>query len=107
MTKLIQMNAKSGNLTRLLHWFFAVFVLAMLSLGIYMTKTDYSLYLYQWHKSLGVIFSLIIGARIYWRLKHPWPSSSLDSKFETLARSLIHALLVTLLVAMPVFWTSQ
>ena len=96
------MNTRNNNITRILHWFFGGFVIVMLCLGVYMTKTEYSLTLYQWHKSLGVIFSLLIGLRLYWRFKHPWTSSPLENKYESLARRGIHSVLILLLFAMPV-----
>ena len=96
------MKIKKDNITRILHWFFACFVLVMLGIGVYMTKTEFSLPVYQWHKSLGVIFFLLIGIRLYWSIKHPWPSSFVGNKNEKLARAVTHGLLLFLLIAMPV-----
>lgn len=96
------MKIKKDNITRILHWFFACFVLVMLGIGIYMTKTEFSLPIYQWHKSLGVIFFLIIGIRLYWSIKHPWQSSFVGTKYTRLARGVTHGLLLFMLIAMPV-----
>ena len=96
------MKIKKDNITRTLHWFFACFVFVMLGIGIYMTKTEFSLPIYQWHKSLGVIFFLLIGIRLYRSIKHPWQSSFVGNKNEKLARSITHGLLLILLIAMPV-----
>lgn len=95
-------NSKDVNkkVSRVLHWFFAGFVLVMLSLGFTMTSSDYSPAMYFWHKSLGVIFFATIGIRLYWSIRRPWPSSPQGTWFEWLARS-VHKLLFILLMAMP------
>lgn len=67
-----------------------------------MKSIEFSLVLFQWHKSLGVIFSALIGIRIYWSIRHPWKSSFVGNKFEVFARSNTHTLLLVLLIAMPV-----
>lgn len=67
-----------------------------------MTNTEYTLELYQWHKSLGVIFSMLIGIRVYWSLKYPWQSSTTLNRNEALARNVIHHLLLIFLIAMPI-----
>ena len=96
------MKIKKGNITRTLHWFFACFVFVMLGIGIYMTKTEFYLPVYQWHKSLGVIFFLLIWIRLYRSIKHPWQSSFVGNKNEKLARGISHGLLLFMLIAMPV-----
>ena len=96
------MKTKKDNITRILHWFFACFVLVMLGIGIYMTKTEFYLPTYQWHKSLGVIFFLLIWIRLYWSIKHPWQSSFVGNKNSRLARAVTHWLLLFMLIAMPV-----
>lgn len=96
------MKIKKDNITRILHWFFACFVLVMFGIGIYMTKTEFSLPVYNWHKSLGVIFFLLIGIRVYWSIKHPWKSSFVGNKKEKFARGVSHWSLLFMLIAMPV-----
>lgn len=96
------MKIKEDKISRILHWGFACFVIMMLGIGIYMKNTEYSLVLFQWHKSLGVIFSALIGIRIYWSIRHPWKSPFVGNKYETLARSSAHTLLLVSLIAMPV-----
>jgi len=94
------MDIKNSDITRALHWGFAGSVLTMLVIGFTMTNTAFSLSLYQWHKSLGVIFSLLIGIRIYWRTVHPWQLSN-ASKNSRLAR-ITHSVLMLLLCLMPI-----
>lgn len=94
------MNEKHATITRILHWGFAAFVLVMLGLGIYMKNTEFSLTVYEWHKSLGVIFSMLIGIRLYWRIKNPWQSSAVGQKYEGLVFGM-HTLLLSLLIMVP------
>lgn len=93
-------NSVDKKVSRVLHWFFAGFVLVMISLGFTMTNSDYSAALYFWHKSLGVLFFAIIGIRLYWSIRRPWPSSAQGTGQERLVRS-VHKLLLVLLMAMP------
>lgn len=95
-------TTKKDNITRILHWGFACFILILLCIGFYMTNTEYSPFLYQMHKSLGVIFSMLIGIRFYWRIRHPWKSSALQNKKEKQARNIIHILLMLLFFVMPI-----
>ena len=96
------MRKNKDNITRILHWGFACFVLVILGIGFYMTNTEYSPYLYQMHKSLGVIFSLLIGIRLYWRIRHPWKSSAVENKYERIVRGVAHWLLMLLFFVMPI-----
>lgn len=90
------------NITRILHWGFACFIIVILGIGFYMTNTEYSPYLYQMHKSLGVFFSLLIGVRIYWRIRHPWKSTTLENKYERKVRSVTYRLFMLLFFFMPI-----
>lgn len=67
-----------------------------------MTHTEYNSDLFTWHKSLGVIFSLTIGMRIYWATRFPWKSSTKLNKYEGFARTNIHRSLIILFILMPV-----
>lgn len=96
------MNNSKNHITRMLHWSFAFFILLMLTLGFYMTNSEYNTGLYTWHKSLGVLFSLVIALRIYWSIKHPWQSSIKLNKHENFVRTNIHRFLIFLFILMPV-----
>ena len=96
------MNNSKNQITRIMHWSFSFFVLVMLTLGFYMISSEYNPDLYTWHKSLGVLFSLVIGLRIYWTIKHPWQSSTKLNKYENFARTNIHRILIFLFILMPV-----
>ena len=88
-------------ITRAIHWSFALFLITMLSIGFYMKNNSYNPELYQLHKSLGVMFCLLVFTRLLWRIKHPWPSSSQSSSKECLVRC-AHLTLIALMVLMPI-----
>lgn len=90
-----------NNITRILHWGFACLLLVILGIGFYMTRTDFSPFLYQMHKSLGVIFCLLMGIRLYWQIRHPWKLAFLENKFERVIRNVTHWSLMILFFVMP------
>ena len=92
----------SDTITRILHWGFGCLLLVILSIGFYMTRTDFSAFLYQTHKSLGVIFSFLMGIRLYWQIRHPWKLTVLENKTERKVRGVTHWLLMFLFFVMPV-----
>ena len=89
------------NVTRIIHWSFACFLVTMLSIGFYMKNTAYSPDLYQIHKSLGVLFCLLVLGRLYWRIKHPWQSSSQGANKARLVKG-VHLALIALMLLMPI-----
>jgi cytochrome b561 len=65
-----------------------------------MKNNTYNPDLYQLHKSLGVLFYVLIAGRLVWRLKHPWQSSALGTSKEALVRY-VHLALISLMILMP------
>jgi cytochrome b561/polyisoprenoid-binding protein YceI len=89
-----------------LHWIIAVLVIALLGLGLFMTRGTQSLQLkfelYQLHKSLGITVLTLMILRVFWRLfVLPPAMSSHMSGWERGAAHGTHILLYTLLIAMP------
>jgi len=95
------MDLSKETLKILIHWIFALFLICMISIGIYMTKTTYDLPTYQLHKSLGVIFFGIMFIRIYSTVKYPWQSSAIGTNHEKVV-NITHFGLLVLMVLMPV-----
>jgi len=73
----------------------------MLSIGFYMKNTSYNAQIYQLHKTLGVLFCLLVVFRLVWRNKNPWQSSSLGTTQEKLVHN-VHLTLIALMVLMPI-----
>jgi cytochrome b561 len=95
------MQLKKETVTRGIHWGFACFIFIMLGIGFYMTNSEYSLETYEVHKSLGVIFFILMGIRLYWRVRHPWQSLATQGKYGILVHY-SHVFLLGLLCAMPI-----
>jgi cytochrome b561 len=91
-------------LQRAMHWLMAIMVLAMLFIGVTMVSTlkPRFLTLIAIHKPLGIAILVLallrLGVRL-WRGAPPWPSDL--SSIQLVAAKLSHAVLYTLLIAMP------
>lgn len=90
-----------SHTTVALHWLVGIAVIGMLTLGIYMTQTE-TRSLYPLHKSLGVLFLLLILARIAWRMKNGWlePVGNYPRHERVLAK-IVHYVLLIATVLMP------
>lgn len=88
--------------TKLLHIVVALFMITLLTVGIYMSNTEtYSLY--PIHKSFGAIVLLLALARIFWRVKKGWPTPlGKASKLQLAVAKLVHWLLITATVLYPI-----
>jgi cytochrome b561 len=94
--------------SRLLHWTMAVMVLAMLFIGIAMVGSlaDYHR-LVAIHRPLGILILVLVALRLANRLIRPAAPLPVDMpRILRLAAQASHALLYTLMVALPlVGWT--
>lgn len=94
-----------GLVTILLHWLSALSVFSMFALGFWMVGLDY---MDQWvktaphiHKSVGVIFVVVIFARFAWRMSHVRPASLPKYKpWENITSKIVHYVLYLLMVLM-------
>ena len=89
-----------------LHWLIALGILALLGLGLAMTRGSLPpmerFALYQWHKSVGITVLVLMALRVVWRLFHkPPPLPEAMPKAERRAAGLAHLALYGLLLAMP------
>lgn len=88
-------------LTKILHWVVALFIIALLFVGVYMVETDTG-WLYPWHKSFGFLVFFIVIIRVIWRIKNGWPSAvGLYSKLEHSLSKLMHWVLIIGTVMLP------
>jgi cytochrome b561 len=91
---------------KFLHWSVAVCVLITIPVAFamnYLASGGFADFLYNFHKSLGILILVLMIARISNRLVHgaPEPYPGLE-KWERSVSSAVHGLLYVLLVAMPV-----
>lgn len=88
-----------------LHWFMALLLLGLFSVGVYMHElplSPWKLKIYSWHKWAGVTAFLLVLARLAWRFTHRPPP--LPAAMPALARWAAHAghgLLYLLMIAIP------
>jgi cytochrome b561/polyisoprenoid-binding protein YceI len=94
-----------SGIAKLLHWLIAAFVIALLGVGLAMTRiSDLQLKyeLYQLHKSMGVTVLGLMILRVVWRLTATPPAMPPQmAAWERQAAHGTHVLLYLLLLAMP------
>ena len=94
--------------SRLIHWFMALIIISLLVLGIYMADflpedSQNKYFIYNLHKSFGVLALALIVIRIINRYIYKAPSLSNEfSQIEKIATHTIHILLYVLMIAVPV-----
>lgn len=99
------MNTHYTAVAKSLHWLMALLILAMLTLGFYMTDLPLSpdkLQLYSWHKWAGVSVFFLVWLRLAWRLMFPPPA--LPSEVSNTLKFAAHAghwALYALMIVIP------
>ncbi|MCW5734861.1 MAG: cytochrome b [Enhydrobacter sp.] len=91
---------------KLLHWLTAALVLGMLGVGLWMVGLPISLtklYVYAWHKWIGLTVLLLTVLRLAWRTYSPPPPlPAAVTAWERRLAPWAHGALLVLLLAMPV-----
>ena len=91
---------------KLLHWLTALLVLGMLGVGLWMVGLPISLtklYVYAWHKWIGLTILLLTVLRLVWRTYSPPPPLPASATaWERRLAPWAHVALLVLLLAMPV-----
>jgi cytochrome b561 len=65
-----------GLLARIIHWAMAIMVISIIGIGFYMTdlpNSDDKWFLYNMHKSTGLLILALLCFRIFWRFTNKWP----------------------------------
>lgn len=93
---------KLSKQTLFLHWVVAIGMIGLLAVGIYMAETK-SYFLYDWHKSFGVLILFFVVWRILWRMKNGWlqPVSEYSAAEVTLSK-VVHWVLIIGTLMMPI-----
>ncbi len=90
-----------GWLSIALHWISAFVVIGLFAVGFYMTTLGYydSLYrtLPHWHKSIGILFGILLVLRVAWRFYSKPPAVLSQHKLEALAAHGGHLLLYVMM----------
>lgn len=96
-----------GRATRILHWTTAIFFVALMPMGVFMSMIPedawYRPYYYGVHKSLGFSVLLLLLVRLWWHWRSPTPA--LDGslkKWEKRSAHTAHVLLYILMIGFPI-----
>jgi len=95
-------NTSYGYVSILFHWLSALTIFGLFGLGYYMVDLTYY---HEWyktapalHKSIGLVFFVLMIARLIWRYKQIIPNHLTNhSKLEIKAGRIIHSLLYLLI----------
>lgn len=88
--------------TVVLHWLIALSIVGLLCIGFYMTTTK-SWWLFDYHKSIGVLVFAVASVRVVWRYRNGWPAPvGIYSRVEQVLAKLAHWILILGSIAMPV-----
>ncbi len=93
---------KLSVITIFLHWFIAITIIGLITVGIYMEENEIS-ELYPWHKSFGVLIAVFIVIRVIWRFMNGWLKPISTTKaFEHKIATLMHYALIIITIIMPI-----
>lgn len=94
-----------GKISRFNHWLSALFIIGMLSVGLYfhdMPRGDEKTYWLKLHISFGGMIFLFLGFRVLWRLFTQSPTAVEQKKVLSIATKLIHWILLLSILIMAV-----
>lgn len=108
MLRLGNSEFRYGLVAVLMHWSMAVVLLALILLGVYMVAlpdvgfNTTKIELILWHKQLGILAFILVGARTAWRSANTLPTLSpqIPTGQQFVAR-FVHLLLYALMFALP------
>ncbi|EKD74287.1 MAG: Cytochrome b561 transmembrane protein [uncultured bacterium] len=94
-----------GLVSIFFHWIMAILIIALLIIGIYMTRIPISplkLKLFRWHKELGVLVFMLVILRLMWRLSNITPTLSSLPLWERLAARSVHWVFYGFMFVLPI-----
>jgi cytochrome b561 len=95
-----------ASVAKLLHWLTALAVLALICVGLWMVELPISLtklYVYAWHKWIGLTVLVLTILRLAWRAYRPPPAlPGTITAWERAVAPWSHGLLLALLLALPI-----
>lgn len=98
-------QAEFGLAAKIFHWFTAILIFLLLSVGFYMAGLPVSpqkIQIYFFHKSFGLLVLLLAALRLLWRVYNPPPPGlASHAKWEKTLAHLIHVLIYAALFLMP------
>ncbi len=88
----------------ILHWLMAVLIVMLLVIGFIMVGIPFGadkFFVYQWHKSFGILVLLLVALRIYFRLKQTMPLPAILPQWQKRAAHATHLALYAAMILMP------
>src|SRR5436190_18688420 len=88
-----------------LHWIIFVLIAGGWALGSYMSELPFSpqkLKYVSWHKWTGITIFMLASLRLMWRLGHRVPALPPMPQWQSRAAVVVHALLYTLILVIPI-----
>lgn len=94
-----------GWVSIIFHWVSALTTVSLFALGLWMVSLDYYSDWYQvaphWHKSVGVLFIMLLFLRLLWRAVNPTPAAiDTHQNWEKVSAKCAHFALYFLLFSM-------
>lgn len=104
--QLTNTSLRYGLVAILFHWLMAVMMIALVVIGLWMTRMPISLLklkLFGWHKEYGMLILFLVMLRIVWRIGNivPLLPSTLP-RWQKCAAHLVHWLFYILMIALPI-----
>jgi len=94
-----------GAISKFLHWFMALLIVALFALGVYMTSLDYYHPWYRQapdlHRSFGALAGILLLLRLLWRLMNTRPRP-FGAPWERVLGRLVHRLFYVVLFAIVI-----
>jgi len=98
-------TAGYAPVAKLLHWLTALAVIGLICVGLWMVELPISLtklYVYAWHKWIGLTVLVLTVLRLAWRVHRPPPAlPGTLTAWERAVAPWSHGLLLVLLLALP------
>ncbi len=98
-------TTRYGAVAQGFHWLVALLVIALLAVGLYMTRLEPSpdmFKIYALHKSVGITVLTLAVLRLVWKLSNPHPQAlPTHQQWEKFMARLVHVFLYFAIIGMP------
>lgn len=103
--QITNLKTRYGAMAIYMHWIMAILLIALIAIGLYMTRIPLSaqkVKLYGWHKEWGILALMLVMLRIVWRIGNIVPSLSSLPPWERIAARAVHWAFYIFMLALPI-----